>query len=198
MLRFFRPEGSEELGDDELLLRYRREGDLEILAELYDRYLEMVYGLCLKYLASEAAAEDAVMSIFEELVVKLMEHEVQNFRSWLYVLARNHCLMRLRKEKKHIRVKIEPEFMQKVEPMHPVTEEGIAEADLDQLRDCLDKLSDDQMKCIEQFYYEDKSYREIAADNSITLGKVRSHIQNGRRNLRICMEQKREENRSLR
>ena len=85
--------------DRELLLRYKAKGELDVLGELYNRYMSMVYGACLKYLKDREESRDAVMQIFEKLVITLREHEVTHFKSWLYTTARNHCLMQLRSRK---------------------------------------------------------------------------------------------------
>jgi DNA-directed RNA polymerase specialized sigma24 family protein len=87
MLRFLHSKPS-QLSDQQLLERFQRSEDLNVLALLYERYVELVYGLCLKYLENEAGAEDAVMDIYQELSVKLLKHEVKSFRSWLYVFSK--------------------------------------------------------------------------------------------------------------
>lgn len=187
MLRILRKR-PDDRSDAELLAAYRRSGDTEPLGRLYARYMELVFGLCLKYLQDEGKAEDAVMAIFEELVRKTKEHEVQSFRSWLYVLAKNYCLMQLRREKKNLTVTFEPEFMQSVDNRHHTIEIDPGNGQMEQLENCLERLNAQQKRCVELFYLEGKSYQEIAASEGHTLGSVRSHIQNGRRNLRICME----------
>lgn len=180
----------DDRNDAELLAAYRRSGDTESLGRLYARYMELTYGLCLKYLQDEGKAEDAVMGIFEKLVRKVKEHEVQNFRSWLYVLAKNYCLMQLRKQKKHLTVSYEPAFMQSVDTRHHTIEVEIdpENGQLEELKRCLEQLNAEQKRCVRLFYLEGRSYKEIADREGHALGKVRSYIQNGRRNLRICME----------
>ena len=167
MIRFLRPKSNPPESDEALLATYRKGGDVEILGGLYAQYVDLIYGTCLKYFKNEADAEDAVMAIFEQLVEKAKTHEVQNFRSWLYVLAKNYCLMQLRKPQR--------EF---------------SESDFMQLRDCIGQLPEQQRESIELFYFEEKSYQEIAAMKKEELGKIRSFIQNGRRNLKICLEKK--------
>lgn len=147
----------------------------------------MVYGVCLKYLKDSENAQDSVMSIFEELVVKLQKHQVDNFKSWLYTLAKNHCLMRLRSQKKGPSVKLAEEFMQSEETEH--LEDVLArEENFKQLEYCMGQLATDQRKAIELFYLQGKCYNEISAETGLEWSHVRSYIQNGRRNLKICME----------
>jgi RNA polymerase sigma factor (sigma-70 family) len=190
-LAFLRKISSNGVSDAELVEQYRSSNKLSVLGELYNRYMEMVYGVCLKYLKDGENAQDSVMSIFEELVVKLQKHQVDNFKSWLYILAKNHCLMRLRSEKKGVTVKMADEFMQSEENEH--LEDVLArEENFKQLEYCMGQLATDQRKAIELFYLQGKCYNEIAAETGLEWSLVRSYIQNGRRNLKICMEKQAE------
>lgn len=173
--------------DLELVTAYRQSSDLTILAALYQRYMDLLYGVCLKYLREPEAAKDAVMNIFGELTQKLLRHEIEYFKGWLYTLAKNHCLMQLRQSDR-IRVHtFDPEHMQSAEELHL---NGVMEKEehLDRLSKCIDTLSDDQRTVIELFYLQNKCYKEIETITGLDWNKVRSHIQNGRRNLKICME----------
>ena len=189
MLRFLRSK-SADLSDEELLTQYRQQADMQALGQLFDRYLELTYGVCLKYLKSSSRAEDAVMHIFEELSDKVLRHDIKQFRSWLYVLAKNHCLMLLRKENKQMHVSFDSDFMQSDTFLHPIDEDYEEDEKEEQLKDCLKQLNVEQKECIDLFYYQDKSYKEIALMKNQAVGKIRSYIQNGRRNLKICLEKK--------
>lgn len=194
MLRIFRKK-PHQLSDLELLDEYRSSNDLEYLGVLYERYTELVFGVCLKYLQEQQKAEDAVMAIFEELVEKVKKHEIEKFRSWLHVLTRNHCLMYLRKQKQNLTVSYEPQLMQSVDLRHHTIELDDQEnGELTHLADCIAQLADKQKECVTLFYYDNKSYKEIAEMKQVAVGKVRSYIQNGRRNLKLCMEEKVEKN----
>lgn len=174
------------MSDEELLGRYRSSGDTEWLGVLYDRYLHLVYGLCLKYLKSREDGQDAVMNIFEALTEKLLTYEVMHFKSWLYTVAKNHCLMELRKRKGNV----DGFFMENEPALHLNEEEKDMDNDLEALEDCLKGLKEDQQQCVRLFYLQQKSYNEIAQDTSFTVKKVKSYIQNGKRNLKLCLERK--------
>ena len=173
--------------DQELVLLYRQSGDLKVLGELYQRYMELVYGVCLKYLKEPEQAQDAVMQIFEELVSKLKKHEVENFRGWLHQVAKNYCLMQLRTPKNLKTVEISPLLMQNEEDLHL---NGVMEREenFKKLEKCIDSLSDEQRTMIKLFYLEGKCYNEIVEITGYEWNHVRSAIQNGRRNLKLCMD----------
>jgi len=176
-----------ELPDKELVSLFRTSRNMEALSVLFQRYMELLYGVCLKYLKQPEAAKDAVMQIFEELVQKLPKHEVDNFKSWLYTLAKNYCLMQLRTPKNLKTTEFNPDSMQLEEEMHL---NGILskEENLQKLERCLQTLSQEQKQTVELFYLQDKCYKEIAETTNTDINNVRSFIQNGRRNLKICME----------
>lgn len=178
---------SSSLTDAELVAQYKASADVATLGELYNRYMDLVYGICLKYLREPEDAQDAVMAIFEELVVKLTKHNVDNFKSWLYTLAKNHCLMRLRSAKRTPVTKMSDEFMQSEESGH-LEDVMLREENLKLLEDCMGKLVSEQRLAIELFYLQGKCYNEISAATGIEWNNVRSYIQNGRRNLKLCME----------
>ena len=175
--------------DLELVALYKKSGELSVLGVLYERYMDLVYGVCLKYLKDGEAAKDATMQIFEELVSKLHKYEVENFKSWLHTLAKNHCLMQLRTPKNLKTVEFNTELMQTGEDVHL---NGIfqKEEQLKQLEECLNTLSVEQKQSVELFYIQNKSYKEISDITGTDWNQVRSLIQNGRRNLKICMDKK--------
>ena len=172
-------------GDAELVERYRLTGQSELLAELYGRYMELVYAVCIKYLRDTELSKDAVMDIYEELVHKLPKHEVSNFRSWLYSVARNHCLMKIRSANKPV-INIDEDRMQLVAESHQEDEDK--EGQFVILSDCLQKLPAEQKNVIDLFYLQQQCYNDIVKQTGYEWNRVRSLVQNGRRNLKICME----------
>jgi RNA polymerase sigma factor (sigma-70 family) len=175
--------------DAALLAQFKLHGDKSLLAQLFQRHMDQVYGVCVKYLEDRELAKDEVMNIYLELERKLPNHEVQNFKSWLYVLAKNHCLMYLRSHKSKRTVSFDGAFMQNEQEWH-LDEKIEKEGQLKQMEHCIEGLSAEQKEGIVLFYLKRKSYQEIAALTGMDWGKVRSLIQNGRRNLKICMEKK--------
>lgn len=186
-MTFLKNISASSLPDEELVLLYQQNGDLKTLADLYQRYMELVYGVCLKYLKDEDAGKDAVIMIYEELVTKLKKYEVHNFKSWLYQLAKNHCLMKLRSDKKFVKADIDPAVMQNETELHL---NGVMEKEehFKHLYFCLENLVPEQKQVVELFYLQGKCYNEISGTTGIEWNKVRSFIQNGRRNLKICMD----------
>lgn len=181
-------EGNQASSEEENLVDlYRREGDIRVLGKLYDPYMSMVYGVCLKYLKNREESRDAVMQIFEKLVDTLRTHEVKNFKSWLYVLSRNYCLMALRSVKgKHFE-EIGDQVMESEFLLHPEAESE-EELNLEKMEKCLDELVTEQQWCVRLFFLQQKCYKEITVVTGYQDHKVKSYIQNGKRNLKLCME----------
>lgn len=188
MFQFFRSDMPGRWTDEDLLARYQSSGEARYLGVLYERYMPMVYGVCLKILRDPGKSEDAVMSIYEELVRKAREHQVESFRGWLYVLARNHCLMEWRKNHRRPTDYHAPEDMVRYDAVEAAFEVELPGAEDKSLEKCLEQLPSHQRTSVQLFYLEEKSYKEIAGLLAEEIGKVRSYIQNGRRNLKICLE----------
>lgn len=180
--------GDPDPADDlALIAAYRQSSDLKLVAELYQRYLDLLFGICLKYLGEPETAKDSVMEIFEELSQKLLRHEVTYFRGWLYTLAKNHCLMKLRSSVRIRTQAFDPDNMQMAEDLH-LKDRIEKEEQFDRLSKCIETLPADQKTVIDLFYLQDKCYKEIETLTGMDWNKVRSHIQNGRRNLKLCMQ----------
>ena len=166
---------------------------MEYLSTLYQRYMDLVFGVCLKYFKDAERSKDAVMDIFEELNTKLRLHEVDNFKGWLHVLARNYCLMQLRSPRNMKTTEFNANFMQSEGNTHLNGEAVEKEMNFVKMEQCLETLPREQKEIVRLFYLENKCYNEIAAITGFEWNKVRSYIQNGRRNLKICMENSQEQ-----
>jgi RNA polymerase sigma factor (sigma-70 family) len=177
----------QEQDDAELIGRYKTSGDLDVLGQLYNKYMHLVFGVCINYLKDEESSKDAVMQIFEELIQKLKVHEVQNFKSWLHVLTRNHCLMAIRKNSKNETVSLEDTFVENTDFVH-LDMDDTKESKLSVMEKCMEKLPEEQKVTVDLFYLQEKCYKEVADITGYDMLKVKSYIQNGKRNLKICIE----------
>jgi RNA polymerase sigma-70 factor (ECF subfamily) len=154
---------------------------------LYNRYTALTFGVCLKYLKDREESRDAVMQIFEKLIASLREHDVKQFKGWLYVTARNHCLMQIRGKKGKNFEEISPFLMDSGTDLH-LQDGPEMETNLAKLENCIQELGEEQKQCVRLFYLEQKCYKEISEATGFDMNKVKSHIQNGKRNLKLCME----------
>jgi RNA polymerase sigma-70 factor (ECF subfamily) len=185
----------EKRSEEELLEEFRSGKDPAVLGELYSGYMHLVYGVCLKYLKDRDESKDAVMQVFEKLITEIPKHRIENFRSWLHVVTKNHCLMQLRAKKSYDEKIGEWAaeniiFMENEQELHPIDGDS---SEIDKaLEDCIERLREEQKSCIRLFYYENRCYSEIAVNLALDEKKVKSHLQNGKRNLKICLEEKNE------
>ncbi len=195
-LRFFRKDDMKELNsmtDEQLVTRYMETNSSEIIGILYERYTHLLFTVSYKYLGNEADAEDVVMLVFEKLFSLLKKSEINNFKSWIYTITRNECLMQLRHRKTDERAKeeslkkLDTEIMESREPDHLIGGRD-GEYRIRYLEMAINQLSAEQKQCVQLFYLSEKSYREVEQLTGYTYNEVKSHIQNGKRNLKLMME----------
>jgi RNA polymerase sigma factor (sigma-70 family) len=193
---FFKKKHKSE-SETDLLREYRQTGDLSILGKLYEPQMEMVFAIAMKYFKDEDEAKDTVMALFEELIPKLRQHEVENFKAWLGMVTRNYCLMELRKKTVEVSnfegnysdedENISNNFMEINNSEHH-TDSLDLEQNLTKLEDCMKTLNLEQKQSVELFFMQEKTYQEVAQLTGFEVNKVKSYLQNGKRNLKICME----------
>ena len=177
-----------ELSEDlEMIQRYKDTKDLKEINPFFQKYMGMIYGVCLKYLREEEASKDAVMDIYEKLTKKLLTHNVKIPKSWLYTLSKNHCYEKLRTKTRHFDKETQANLVYSEEVYRPTDVEWKEKA-LNTLEDCISKLEQYQQKCIRLFYLEKNTYKEVCEIMDISWSRARSLIQNGRRNLKKCMQ----------
>jgi RNA polymerase sigma-70 factor (ECF subfamily) len=177
--------------DAELLERYKRTKDQKWLSQLFGRYVHLIYGVCLRYSPDVREAEDMTMEIYQKIVSKTLNHQIKHFKSWIYVVAKNHCLEKIRKMTGRRTESFDPNFMQLASEIHPVDEKSSSDAvetKFKLLEECLKKLNEQQRVSIDLFYYQNKTYVEIAAIIEDEVSQIRSYLQNGRRNVKKCVE----------
>jgi RNA polymerase sigma-70 factor (ECF subfamily) len=177
--------------DAELLDLYRNDGDNRWLGILLQRYTLLLFGVCMKYLKDEDLARDAVQQIFLKALTEIPRYRIDYFKSWLYTIARNHCLMQLRDKGK-----TPSELPENVVGPEPEAEQyerwmqGYREQQLTVLESALDELPPEQKHCVTLFYLQKKSYQEVAEATGYSNMQVKSYIQNGKRNLRIMLQKR--------
>jgi RNA polymerase sigma factor (sigma-70 family) len=180
------------LSDEDLIRSFKNTQNNIYLSELFERYTHLVYGVSMKYLKDEEESKDAVMQIFENLVITLHKQDVLNFKSWIYSVANNHCLMILRKRKSTEKIKKEYlenfrlEVMESEEVFH-LNDKPDIEEKIPLLQQAIEKLNEEQRRCIELIYLQEKSYKEVSVITGYSLKQVKSYIQNAKRNLKNYM-----------
>jgi RNA polymerase sigma factor (sigma-70 family) len=180
------------LPDEELVSLFKETGDNTIVGELFNRYAHLLFGTCMKYMKNESDSKDALMHVFEKLFEFLKNYEINNFKSWIYSVTKHHCLFLLKKhneysfEEKDLIWKSPKEFMEFGDDL---TLNGRLEnKDSTQLlMQAIEKLNEEQKICIELFFLQEKSYQEVQDITRLSYKEVKSHIQNGKRNLRIML-----------
>lgn len=177
------------IDDNELLQRFYADHDNEWLGILLQRYTMLLLGVCMKYLKNEEDAKDSVQQVFLKAINELHKYKVDYFKSWIYMVAKNHCLMKLRDKGKYT-AEINEQIM--TTPDETTDKNNYIEKDraLTDMAQALTQLNKEQQLCVTLFYLEKKSYQEIVAQTSFSLLQVKSHIQNGKRNLKILLEKK--------
>lgn len=182
------------ISEQELLRRFYQDRNKEWLGILLQRYTLLLLGVCMKYLKNEEAARDAVQQIFLKAITELEKYEVEFIKSWLYMIAKNHCLMQFRDKNRHL-VELSEQMAESEDSDEKLS---IKEKDqlLDWMHESIKNLNPEQQQCVTLFYLEKKSYQQVAEETGYTILQVKSSIQNGKRNLRLMIQRKRKENES--
>jgi RNA polymerase sigma factor (sigma-70 family) len=170
--------------DEELVLLFQQERTTLCIGLLYERYGHLVMGVAMKYLKNEVEAQDVTMQTFEELPDKLRKHSIQHFKSWLYIVAKNNCFMLLRQQGKKTSV----EYSEHFDQAELLQDNEQKEQQLQLLENAIEKLKQEQKECVKMFFFEDKSYQQISEVTGMNLKKVKSAIQNGKRNIKLQLE----------
>ncbi|HEY8398903.1 MAG TPA: sigma-70 family RNA polymerase sigma factor [Flavihumibacter sp.] len=180
------------ISEQELLERYYQHRDKEWLGILLERYTLLLLGVCMKYLKNEEAARDAVQQIFLKVITELEKYRVGYFKSWLYMVAKNYCLMQFRdKNRNTIELSEATLNMEETDTSYDDLEKDQL---LDWMHESIKNLNPEQQQCVTLFYLQKKSYQQIADETGYSLLQVKSFIQNGKRNLRLMIQRRKEEN----
>ncbi len=176
--------------DQELLQNYYADHNNEWLGILLQRYTLLLLGVCMKYLKNEEEAKDSVQQIFLKVIQELQKYKVEYFKSWLYMVAKNHCLMKLRDRQSKIPAELTEKLM--AAPEEETDWQALVQTDhtLELMEASLKELNPEQQQCVTLFYLQKKSYQEISDTTGFTMMQVKSYIQNGKRNLKLLIEKK--------
>lgn len=177
----------DHITDNELLEKFYIDHDNQWLGIVLQRYTLLLLGVCMKYLKNEEESKDAVQQIFLKAITELAKYKVSYIKSWLYMVARNHCLMKLRDKNVFIPVENTAELAAVESNEKELTDK---EATLSLLETSLEELNPEQKTCVTLFYLQKKSYQEIVDATGYSLLQVKSYIQNGKRNLKLLVEKK--------
>ena len=179
----------DHLSDQELLTKFHADHNNEWLGILLQRYTLLLLGVCMKYLKNEEEAKDSVQQVFLKAIQELHKYKVEFFKSWLYMVAKNHCLMKLREKQGKIPTELDS---QAIAAPEETDRKKLEETDhtLDLMENALQELNKEQQQCVTLFYLQKKSYSQISEATGFTLLQVKSYIQNGKRNLKILIEKK--------
>ncbi|HVF81071.1 MAG TPA: sigma-70 family RNA polymerase sigma factor [Flavisolibacter sp.] len=178
----------EHISDTELLELYYADKDQEWIGVLLQRYTLLLLGVCMKYLKNESEAEDCVQQIFLKVLTEVPKYKIDYFKSWLYMVAKNHCLMRLREQGTKGSKELSEQYI--AGPENDKQDLLQNEQTLNLLEEAMEELGEEQKRCVNLFYLQKKSYQQITAQTGFTLMQVKSYIQNGKRNLKIILEKK--------
>ncbi len=177
----------QHITETELLQKFAEDGNNFWLGILLQRYTLLLFGVCLKYLKNDEAAKDAVQQIFLKAITELQKYKVDYFKSWLYMVAKNHCLMKLRDKQVFVDIDAAQPLANNEFDISALQQK---EKTLTLIEECLIYLQPDQKTCVTLFYLQKKSYVQIVQQTGFTMMQVKSHIQNGKRNLKILVEKK--------
>lgn len=173
----------EDITEEELLNRYYSDGKPKWLGMILENYSLLLFGVCMKYLKDATAAKDSVQQVFVKALEEIPKGEILNLGGWLYQVAKNECLSQLRSAKKHLGADYLLQMPQsEYISIDKLLLEEKREAELIRV---LNKLKEDQKECLTLFFFEHKSYQQIAKLKNISLKQVKSNIQNGKRNIKI-------------
>ncbi len=179
----------DHITDSELLENFYNSKDNQWLGYLLQRYTLLLLGVCMKYLKNEEEAKDNVQQIFLKVITELQKYKVDYFKSWLYMIARNQCLMRLRDKHGKTPRELTDNLLLKEQDSN-IAELAEKDVLLTAMEKALQELNGEQKTCVTLFYLQKKSYNEISEQTGLTLLQVKSHIQNGKRNLKLLVEKK--------
>lgn len=185
-----KPDKHQHITDQELLEQFYKDHNNEWLGILLQRYTLLLLGVCMKYLKNEEEAKDSVQQVFLKVIQELHKYKVEYFKSWLYMVAKNHCLMKLRERQGKMSVEITDRVSATAEEETDRQALLLNDHTLELMGESIKELNQEQQQCVTLFYLHKKSYQQVSEETGYSMLQVKSHIQNGKRNLKILIERK--------
>ncbi|GAB4130841.1 MAG: sigma-70 family RNA polymerase sigma factor [Bacteroidia bacterium] len=182
-IRFLWPKKETQLSDQELIEQYRKTSNTWYAGELFKRYTQLISAVAYNYLQNNVDTEDAVMEVFEIILRDLQQHEVSNFKTWVFSVTKHHCLKKLKRDSMET-IDVDQALRNIAAEENPKPEALLLEEQLEKLQLAVERLSQEQKKCIELFYFKQKSYKEVSDLTGYSINEVKSYLQNGKRNLK--------------
>lgn len=180
----------QHITDQELLEQFYAGHNNEWLGILLQRYTLLLLGVSMKYLKNEEEAKDSVQQIFLKVIQELQKYKVEYFKSWLYMVAKNHCLMKLREKQGKLTAEISDKLAARPEEETDRNAMLLNDHTLELMELSLKELNPEQQQCVTLFYLHKKSYQEVSDETGYNMLQVKSYIQNGKRNLKLLIEKK--------
>lgn len=176
--------------DQQLLEYFYADRDTKWLGIVLQRYTLLLLGVCMKYLKNEEEAKDSVQQIFLKTITELQKYKVEYFKSWIYMVAKNHCLMKLRDKHGKIPAEINESLL--ATPEESADKQAMMQNEkvMDLMDEALKELNPEQQQCVTLFYLQKLSYQQVSDKTGMSMLQVKSHIQNGKRNLKLIIERK--------
>ena len=162
--------------DEAALIGRIRAGDETAMADLYDRYSGIVYGVAMRVLGNTTAAEDVLQEVFLQLWRNPQAFDADRGRlpAWLAVIARNRAIDHLRKRPPED--DIEDLAISTGVNLENTTAQRLA---VDKVRGVLAQLPAEQRRLLELAFFEGMTHSEIAAKTGEALGTIKTRIRTG-------------------
>ncbi|MDN3292593.1 sigma-70 family RNA polymerase sigma factor [Streptomyces ficellus] len=164
-------------------------GDQDAFATLYDSIAGPVFGLVLRVLRDPAQSEE----VAQEVMVEVWRHaarfrpEQGSVMAWVMTMAHRRAVDRVRSEQAATERDRRSARREHTPAYDQVSEEVTVRLESEQVRRCLQSLTELQKQAVTLAYYHGYTYREVAASLSAPLGTVKTRLRDGLIRLRDCM-----------
>jgi RNA polymerase sigma-70 factor, ECF subfamily len=171
--------------DEELVSRYQLTGDPEYFAQVFARNRTLVFAACRRFFGNGSLAEDATQETFLRAYKNIHQFREGNVCGWLMRIAKNVCIDLWRKQRPELEAveagSIDPSGICNLDHLTAMTHA------MKRVQEEMKSLAPAQRRCLEM-KMEGFSYEETAERTGLSVGEVKSHLQNGRRMLWMRVE----------